>query len=81
MLQYGVVIYAGSSHSQIFVYRWDGEKENGTAIARQIFSCKAKGKMLSKEPSGITTIRLSYCHRGFISCILILEPTNEVAGR
>ena len=61
MLQYGVVIDAGSSHSQIFVYQWDGEKENGTAIARQIFSCKAKGKMFSKEPSSTITVHLWHC--------------------
>ena len=73
MLQYGVVIDAGSSHSQIFVYKWDGEKENGTAIARQIFSCKVKGKMLSKESSSTITILLSHCHRGFISYILIFS--------
>ena len=45
-LQYGVVIDAGSSHSQIFIYKWDGRKENGTAIARQIYTCKVKGRFI-----------------------------------
>jgi len=32
------VIDAGSTHSQVYVYKWDGSKNNGTAIPEQIYS-------------------------------------------
>ena len=44
--QYAVVIDAGSSHSQIYVYKWKGDKENGTAVAEQIYTKKAAGWFL-----------------------------------
>ena len=46
-LQYGVVLDAGSSHTKLFVYRWDGSKINGTAVAHQIYAvgCQPQGRM------------------------------------
>ncbi|XP_045190692.2 ectonucleoside triphosphate diphosphohydrolase 8-like [Mercenaria mercenaria] len=37
--QYGVVLDAGSSHTKLFVYKWDGEKLHETAEARQVHTC------------------------------------------
>ncbi|KAK7508685.1 hypothetical protein BaRGS_00000251 [Batillaria attramentaria] len=33
--QYGIVFDAGSSHTSMFVYKWDGDKVNKTAVAAQ----------------------------------------------
>lgn len=41
--KYGVVMDAGSSHTSLFVYKWDGEKVRDTALARQIHLCRVKG--------------------------------------
>nr|KAG5714224.1 hypothetical protein BaRGS_018441 [Batillaria attramentaria] len=32
---YGIVFDAGSSHTSMFVYKWDGDKVNKTAVAAQ----------------------------------------------
>lgn len=36
--EYGIVIDAGSTHSYVYAYKWDGSKNNGTAIPEEIFS-------------------------------------------
>lgn len=41
--KYGVVMDAGSSHTSLFVYKWDGEKLRDTALARQTYTCRVKG--------------------------------------
>ena len=45
-LQFGVVMDAGSSHTNLFVYKWNGEKLHDTALARQAHICKVKGILL-----------------------------------
>ncbi|XP_060570856.1 ectonucleoside triphosphate diphosphohydrolase 1-like [Ruditapes philippinarum] len=37
--QYGVVLDAGSSHTKLFIYKWDGEKLHETAEAKQVHYC------------------------------------------
>ena len=34
---------AGSSHTKLFVYKWNGEKEENTAVAEQIHTCSVPG--------------------------------------
>ena len=42
--QYGVVLDAGSSHTDVYVYRWMGEKDKGTGAVTQYGDvCSAKG--------------------------------------
>ncbi|ELU13730.1 hypothetical protein CAPTEDRAFT_169207 [Capitella teleta] len=40
-LQYSVVVDCGSSHTQFYVYKWEADKENGTAIITEASSCYA----------------------------------------
>ncbi|ESO98328.1 hypothetical protein LOTGIDRAFT_114621, partial [Lottia gigantea] len=42
---YGIIMDAGSSHTNMYVYKWDGEKYKQTAIASQFGeTCKVPGK-------------------------------------
>ena len=34
---------AGSSHTKLFVYKWNGAKEENTAVATQIHMCPVNG--------------------------------------
>ncbi|NWX93971.1 ENTP8 diphosphohydrolase, partial [Nothoprocta pentlandii] len=41
----GIVIDAGSSHTSLFIYRWD--KEKNTVVINQTFSCNVQGQGIS----------------------------------
>ena len=44
--QYGIVFDAGSSHTSMFIYRWEGTKINLTAVATQDGAkCNTQGKV------------------------------------
>lgn len=43
ILQYGIVLDAGSSHTSVFIYEWPAEKENNTGMVRQTHTCGVKG--------------------------------------
>lgn len=43
-LQYGMVFDAGSSHTSLFVYEWDSDKENDTGVVSQTLSCDVQGQ-------------------------------------
>lgn len=54
---YGVVFDAGSSHTKMFVYKWNGEKLHETALAHQIDDCTVKGNGLTsyvEDPANLT---------------------------
>ncbi|KAM9322901.1 ectonucleoside triphosphate diphosphohydrolase 2-like [Pholidichthys leucotaenia] len=42
-LRYGIVLDAGSSHTSLYIYKWPGDKQNGTAVVTQHSKCHAKG--------------------------------------
>uniref|UniRef100_A0A8C5X5L3 ENTP8 diphosphohydrolase n=1 Tax=Malurus cyaneus samueli TaxID=2593467 RepID=A0A8C5X5L3_9PASS len=47
LLLYGLVFDAGSSHTSLFVYEWDSDKENDTAVVSQTLSCDVQGQGIS----------------------------------
>ncbi|KAM6296904.1 ectonucleoside triphosphate diphosphohydrolase 8-like [Aegotheles albertisi] len=47
MVKYGLVFDAGSSHTSLFVYEWDSDKENDTGVVSQTFSCDVQGQGIS----------------------------------
>lgn len=42
--QYGIVLDAGSSHTNLYIYKWPAEKENDTGVVQQLEECQVKGK-------------------------------------
>ena len=42
--QYGIVMDAGSSHTKMFIYQWNGNRLNNTALAKQFHVCTVKGE-------------------------------------
>ncbi|XP_068887818.1 ectonucleoside triphosphate diphosphohydrolase 8-like isoform X3 [Aphelocoma coerulescens] len=46
-VKYGMVFDAGSSHTSLFVYEWDSDKENDTGVVSQTLSCDVQGKGIS----------------------------------
>lgn len=47
VLQYGIVLDAGSSRTTVYVYQWPAEKENNTGVVSQTCKCSVKGKAQS----------------------------------
>ncbi|KAI1236306.1 hypothetical protein IHE44_0001591 [Lamprotornis superbus] len=45
--QYGIVLDAGSSHTNLYVYEWPAEKENDTGVVKQVEVCKVEGPGIS----------------------------------
>lgn len=43
--QYGIVLDAGSSHTNLYIYKWPAEKENDTGVVQQLEECQVKGKV------------------------------------
>lgn len=41
--QYGIVLDAGSSHTNLYIYKWPAEKENDTGVVYQLEECQVKG--------------------------------------
>ncbi|XP_030309280.1 ectonucleoside triphosphate diphosphohydrolase 1 isoform X3 [Calypte anna] len=46
-IKYGIVLDAGSSHTNLYVYEWPAEKENDTGVVQQVEVCKVKGPGIS----------------------------------
>ncbi|XP_069467616.1 ectonucleoside triphosphate diphosphohydrolase 1 isoform X2 [Ambystoma mexicanum] len=52
-IKYGIVLDAGSSHTNLYVYEWPAEKENDTGVVQQVAVCKVDGPGISsysREP-------------------------------
>ncbi|XP_069095790.1 ectonucleoside triphosphate diphosphohydrolase 1 isoform X1 [Pleurodeles waltl] len=52
-VKYGIVLDAGSSHTNLYIYEWPAEKENDTGVVKQVDMCKVDGPGISsyyKEP-------------------------------
>ncbi|NXR40219.1 ENTP8 diphosphohydrolase, partial [Zosterops hypoxanthus] len=48
--QYGLVFDAGSTHTSLYIYRWRGDKENGTGIVSQVEACRVSGECAGTCP-------------------------------
>ncbi|KFW11218.1 Ectonucleoside triphosphate diphosphohydrolase 8, partial [Eurypyga helias] len=46
-VKYGMVFDAGSSHTSLFVYEWNSDKENDTGVVSQTLSCDVQGQGIS----------------------------------
>ncbi|NXI50904.1 ENTP8 diphosphohydrolase, partial [Chloroceryle aenea] len=46
-VKYGMVFDAGSSHTSLFIYEWDSDKENDTGVVSQTLSCDVQGQGIS----------------------------------
>ncbi|XP_073210795.1 ectonucleoside triphosphate diphosphohydrolase 1 isoform X1 [Lepidochelys kempii] len=46
-IKYGIVLDAGSSHTNLYVYAWPAEKENDTGVVHQVEVCKVEGLGIS----------------------------------
>ncbi|KAL3060562.1 hypothetical protein OYC64_015003 [Pagothenia borchgrevinki] len=46
--EYGIVIDSGSSRSNIYLYKWPGEKENETGVVTEQMNCKVAGDGISE---------------------------------
>ncbi|XP_067393126.1 ectonucleoside triphosphate diphosphohydrolase 1 isoform X2 [Emydura macquarii macquarii] len=46
-IKYGIVLDAGSSHTNLYVYEWPAEKENDTGVVHQVEVCKVEGVGIS----------------------------------
>nr|XP_025038771.1 ectonucleoside triphosphate diphosphohydrolase 1 isoform X4 [Pelodiscus sinensis] len=52
-IKYGIVLDAGSSHTNLYVYEWPAEKENDTGVVHQVEVCTVQGSGISgysKDP-------------------------------
>ena len=50
MLQYGVVLDAGSTHTELFVFRWPATvRYSDTAVVEQIGQCITKGNEIDMK--------------------------------
>ncbi|CAJ0927921.1 unnamed protein product, partial [Ranitomeya imitator] len=45
--EYGIVLDAGSSHTNLYIYQWPAEKENDTGVVEQVYECKVDGNGIS----------------------------------
>uniref|UniRef100_A0A8D0D1Q8 Ectonucleoside triphosphate diphosphohydrolase 3 n=1 Tax=Sander lucioperca TaxID=283035 RepID=A0A8D0D1Q8_SANLU len=45
---YGIVIDSGSSRSNVYLYKWPGEKQNETGVVTEIMNCKVAGDGISE---------------------------------
>ena len=59
LLQYGIVMDAGSSHTSLYIYRWDSKRVGRTGLVEETNECEAPGKLLLS----VCTCTYLYVHR------------------
>ncbi|KAM4568793.1 ectonucleoside triphosphate diphosphohydrolase 3 [Fundulus diaphanus] len=66
-LEYGIVIDAGSSRSNVFLYEWPGEKENETGVVIEKMNCKVVGVAISELKADPSDDEKTF--KGFQECM------------
>uniref|UniRef100_A0A8C3P3V6 Ectonucleoside triphosphate diphosphohydrolase 1 n=1 Tax=Chrysemys picta bellii TaxID=8478 RepID=A0A8C3P3V6_CHRPI len=61
-IKYGIVLDAGSSHTNLYVYEWPAEKENDTGVVHQVEVCKVEGLGISGYSQDTEKAGLSLQH-------------------
>nr|XP_034989404.1 ectonucleoside triphosphate diphosphohydrolase 1 isoform X1 [Zootoca vivipara] len=61
--KYGIVLDAGSSHTNLYVYEWPAEKENDTGVVQQVHVCEVDGPGISgyADRVGEVGVPLRHC--------------------
>ncbi|KAM3873455.1 ectonucleoside triphosphate diphosphohydrolase 3 [Diretmus argenteus] len=65
---YGIVIDAGSSRSNVFVYQWPGEKQNETGVVTELMNCRVSGDGISDM--GVDPVKDAESWKGFRACMV-----------
>ncbi|KAL6108911.1 entpd3 [Pungitius sinensis] len=65
--EYGIVIDSGSSRSNVYLYRWPGDKENETGVVEEILNCGVSGAGISEMKVDRAKDQISW--NGFTSCM------------
>ncbi|KYO27106.1 ectonucleoside triphosphate diphosphohydrolase 1 isoform X2 [Alligator mississippiensis] len=61
-IKYGIVLDAGSSHTNLYVYTWPAEKENDTGVVQQVEVCKVEGPGISGYSQAVQNASRSLQH-------------------
>ncbi|XP_072851835.2 ectonucleoside triphosphate diphosphohydrolase 1 isoform X2 [Pogona vitticeps] len=60
--KYGVVLDAGSSHTNLYIYKWPAEKENDTGVVEQVHACEVEGPGISSYAGAVEKAGVSLKH-------------------
>lgn len=73
---------AGSSHTSLYIYKWDAEKKNNTGVVYQVEECKVKGEMKPVERGtvGSETMRSAWQEQEKTKEALIVEIKRRHSG-
>ncbi|XP_047455437.1 ectonucleoside triphosphate diphosphohydrolase 3 isoform X2 [Mugil cephalus] len=66
--EYGIVIDSGSSRSNIYLYKWPGEKENETGVVTEVLNCRVDGVAISEMK--VDPQKDNETLKGFKACVV-----------
>lgn len=65
--EYGIVVDSGSSRSNIYLYKWPGDKQNDTGVVVQVMNCRVPGAGISNM--GVNEEKDKASWDGFEDCM------------
>ncbi|XP_061492337.1 ectonucleoside triphosphate diphosphohydrolase 1 isoform X2 [Rhineura floridana] len=60
--KYGIVLDAGSSHTNLYIYEWPAEKENDTGVVQQVHVCEVEGPGISAYADTVEKVGVPLRH-------------------